>query len=57
MEKTVCHKSPRHISSRGLKQLAKLKEMSDDDIDYSDGRRSTRDSLMRCGERKKRMFQ
>jgi uncharacterized protein (DUF4415 family) len=36
MEKTVYHKIPQKISKRGLKQLKNLKEMNDDDIDYSD---------------------
>jgi uncharacterized protein (DUF4415 family) len=36
MEKTVYHKMPKKISSKGLKELANLRQMSDDAIDYSD---------------------
>jgi hypothetical protein len=36
MEKAIYHKMPQRISPKGIRQLENLKEMNDEDIDYSD---------------------
>jgi uncharacterized protein (DUF4415 family) len=36
MENIVYHKIPKKISQKGLKELENLRQMNDDDIDYSD---------------------
>jgi uncharacterized protein (DUF4415 family) len=36
MAKIVYHKMPQKISKKGLRELENLRQMNDDDIDYSD---------------------
>jgi uncharacterized protein (DUF4415 family) len=59
MEKTVYHRMPQKISKKGLEELETLRQMGDDDIDYSDApplNKKQLDEVARIvRERKKRM--
>jgi uncharacterized protein (DUF4415 family) len=59
MEKTIYHKIPQRISPKGIGQLENLKEMNDEDIDYSDApplnRKQLDDVVRIVRERKERM--
>jgi hypothetical protein len=61
MAKTVYHRIPQKISPKGLKELENLRQMNDDNIDYSDApplNKKQLDEVARIiRERKERMPQ